>query len=337
MHRLWIVMTILLAGGCDKNKEPKGSDCRQIADKVLKLAGKQLAAQAALANKELEALKRETDQLLIRSLADHVLEACTRRELSPGSLECIRNAARAPQLADCHIDDSQRIYDVFGPNLDCKGGVRRGPLDGQDSSQEYYCEMDGKRHGKTIFYDGNSEVIVSRNYKEGALEGAYYEVRDGGHLTGSYKAGKKHGVWELKTVAMERIKFKDGLADGRYELHYDDGQRVDGPLDEEGEFAAGKATGGWRGYWKPNSGRERGDVRYTGDYNGGSRDDTWNFFWKGERRAARGSYKAGKRVGTWEFWDDAGSPIKEDVAIENEWLAREIAAGPSIKRLLPRE
>ncbi len=90
---------------------------------------------------------------------------------------------------------------------------------------------------------------------------------------GSYKEGKKDGVWEYyykNGQIKEKGSFKEGKEDGVWELYYENGQ-----LEYRGSYK--------KGYWEGvcEQYNDNGQLKYKGSYKDGEMEGVWEI---GDRR-----------------------------------------------------
>ena len=144
---------------------------------------------------------------------------------------------------------------------------------------------------------------------------------------GGYKNGKKHGLW-TEWYDNENIKshgtYELGIMNKKWTFYYDNGIK-----EKEGNLIKGKADGLWT-FWDRESnkvqegsfseGTKEGkwsawfdDGRLSeGFYSNGKKDATWTSWWdnKKELKEMQGSYRQGKMVDKWFFYDPNGN-LKE--------------------------
>jgi antitoxin component YwqK of YwqJK toxin-antitoxin module len=179
------------------------------------------------------------------------------------------------------------------------------------------CELRGKPHGPGARYLDDGTVIAQLTFANGLLEGPV-TLHD--TITGSYKAGKRHGTWSLSdddTGTRIVVELADGVAHGAYSRSTPDEE-------VSGAYARGKRTGAWT--YRTDGGGARGS--YAGDMRTGE----WVLAYPSSTVAARGRYKAGKRQAGWKFFVPDGKAITETVALATEWIAAALADDASTDR-----
>ena len=77
---------------------------------------------------------------------------------------------------------------------------------------------------------------------------------------------------------------------------------------DRGKLKDGKFQGSWVHY------HENGQLWMKGEYNG-LQEGLWVSYWENGQLYSRGHYKNGRKYGQWVFYNDLGSPDKEESGI----------------------
>jgi uncharacterized protein len=164
-------------------------------------------------------------------------------------------------------------------------------------SREYSPE--GKIIASKIYLDGIviGDGIVDEN---GVKQGPWKEYHDGGELrsVGKYVNGLKIGEWKFyyKNGKLEQtgVYLKNEKPDGEWKWYYDNGN-----LWMEEFYDGGLENGMMTEY------SDSGTVIAKGNYVDGLEDSSW-VYQMGDTKV-QGSYKEGKREGTWKYYYDNGN------------------------------
>ena len=127
---------------------------------------------------------------------------------------------------------------------------------------------------------------------------------------GSYKKGKKHGLWETfyKTGLLREIEhFKDGKKHGVWEEYYGTGL-----LSFRVHFIDGKKDGLSETY------HSNGMLRFIGNYKDGKSEGLWTNYYNNGHFSNKTNYKDGKRDGLKEEFNEDGSLIKTETYKDGE-------------------
>ena len=152
-------------------------------------------------------------------------------------------------------------------------------------------------------WSGNKQEQGS--FKDGERHGDWTEWYDNEHIKshGSYDAGIMTGFWifyHQNGVKEKEGNFASGTADGLWIFWDEDIKKV-----QEGTFTEGTKEGKWTAWFT--------DGRLTeGYYANGKKDATWASWWDHgrTRKEMRGTYRNGKMVDKWYFYDKNGN-LKE--------------------------
>lgn len=198
-----------------------------------------------------------------------------------------------------------------------------------------------KGNGEATYYFNTGTVKEWYTYKNGLPDGDFVERSIYGYdlLTGSFKEGKKEGVWKYfyYTGDLEKIStYVNDKLEGKYEYYYDNGKlnvegyyknglkegewtwyTKQGGRDMTGTFKEGKQDGNWT-YWHPT-----GEISYTAQYKADKKSGTWNYYYKNGAKFKTGQYDNDEKNGTWETWYENGKLLMSgkyvDGKEEGEW------------------
>lgn len=137
---------------------------------------------------------------------------------------------------------------------------------------------------------------------EGVGEGPFWAVREDGSVQyrGTARAGRTHGTWTSwhpNGVRDTELAYRDGILRGPFRQWDADGKlRVEGRHDARGEM-----DGTWTRWWPNGRRRSAWEMRH------GSAHGLVEAWWENGERKLRGSREAGRRVGRWTWWDEAGA------------------------------
>ncbi len=149
----------------------------------------------------------------------------------------------------------------------------------------------GKKQGTFLFLHWIEErrwvLVKEENYHRGVLEGYWMEAIPHGSRTGSYRKGKKQGLWTTSADTTEEVWYKQDIRHGKYELS-------DQNYTVTGYYKKGKKQGIWTTTYRDPRVEEqvtyRNDVKHgkyihtasgscrTGNYRQGLKEGTWIFF-----------------------------------------------------------
>src|SRR5262245_56512607 len=87
-----------------------------------------------------------------------------------------------------------------------------------------------------------------------------------------------------------------GVEEGVWTWWYPDGE-----LREQGAFADGVRCGIWTQWYPNGQKRSQGERRSAFAGGPGEREGVWVFWHPNGRESARGVYRAGQRIGRWEY------------------------------------
>jgi antitoxin component YwqK of YwqJK toxin-antitoxin module len=120
---------------------------------------------------------------------------------------------------------------------------------------------------------------------------------------GSYKNGKKDGLWNTWRTNSQikvEVNYKDGKRDGFFTEYYDNGQKR-----EEGSYKNGKVEGIWSHWYDNNQKKEEAN------YKDSKRDGLLILWNKNGQKVYEVNYRDGKVDGVWSHWHKNGQ--KEEV------------------------
>lgn len=191
----------------------------------------------------------------------------------------------------------------------------------------------GLRNGVFKFYNKKGELEKVEKYENGVLatgdnETAILDIRkelnDDGTVKsmGSYKEGKKHGVFR-------EFDAKGNISAGF--VYDEDTKAGEGLMD-----TLGRKQGMWKWYYPD------GTVRSQGAYKDGKRDGPWTFFFLGGKTEQQGSYKEDLATGAWKWYFPNGTVHRDELyrkgredghAIEYDTLGNIISEGDYVDGL----
>ncbi len=152
---------------------------------------------------------------------------------------------------------------------------------------------------KTDYYDNGSIKTVA-SYKNGLPEGVRREYDSLGNITASY-------IFKEGTIIGEGIIDEEGIKDGEWEEHYDNGQ-----LRSKGKYLKGKKNGFWSYFHK------NGQLEQQGEYNEkGNTEGSWTWYYDNGNVWREASYFDGMLDGHTIEYDIEGNVIAEGDYIED--------------------
>ena len=204
-----------------------------------------------------------------------------------------------------------------------------GVIADENKEEEYIFlgrTLNGKKDGPWIRWYKNRKVpeVVLIDIPEPQPRGTW---SGGKKELGAWKNGKKHGLWTTY-YANQEIKdigtYENGVYNGKWAFYYENGNKEKegtlkdgnahdiwifynekGEKTQEGLFSDGVKNGRWVAYFE--------DGKLTeGEYKNGKKDGTWTSWWDYEktRKEMQGTYKSGKMVDKWYFYNNKGN-LKE--------------------------
>ncbi len=210
--------------------------------------------------------------------------------------------------------------------------------------------IDDSLHTQTLI-NGTGKVVEMHNngllkhyyfYTSGVLNGIFLEksILGDSSLSGSYKNGKKSGLWKFYyyTGKIEKIcNYDEDRMEGKYQYFYDNGQvntegfyksgqknglwtwyTKFGVRDMSGNFKEDQQHGDWT-YWYPT-----GEIAYTAQYKMGLKDGNWNYFYKDGSKFKVGSFSNDEKEGLWETWYEDGTLLMSGKYVagkeEGRWI-----------------
>lgn len=292
-------LVVALVAGCGKREAPV--TCETVAERAVEL----IAQHEGTERKALEQWSHAK-----------VLDECKTRPFSARELACAAGATALRALSNCGL---YALADLLPPELSCPEGAAPGAPVAEGEAMMIACEKGGKRHGPGVRYLDDSTVIAQLTFANGVLDGPVL-LHD--TITGAYKAGKRHGTWSLVdefTATEIVVELVQGVAGGLYSRNV--------PHEVvTGAWKANRRTGVWTYQWA-----DIGSAR--GSYANDLRTGEWVFSYPSSTVAARGKYKAGKRMTGWKFFAADGKVLTEKAALaELEWLATAMADDGSADR-----
>ncbi len=120
---------------------------------------------------------------------------------------------------------------------------------------------------------------------------------------GSYKDGKKDGLWTswyLNGKKKTEGSYKDGDRDGFFTEWHKNGHKR-----EEGNYKNGKVDGIWS-YWY-----ESGQKKEEGDYKEGKKDGVLTLWYENGHKMYEVNYRDEKVCGVWSHWYESGQKKEE--------------------------
>lgn len=204
------------------------------------------------------------------------------------------------------VDESGNIKDnrvEYYPDgkIRCIGRYYKGEKTGtwkyfypDGSIEQEGAYRNGQYDGAWTWYFPNGTIRMEQEYYQGKLDGPSIEYDDEGRVVakGSYLDGLEEGHWE----------------------YFLEGERV------EGSYSGGERDGVWKAYW-PGKGK-RGRLSFKGSYAGGLEDGLHQRFNEEGKLIEEGSYRMGRRIGTWFKYDSNGLLEVSITYDENEEEAR---------------
>ena len=204
-----------------------------------------------------------------------------------------------------------------------------GVIADENKEEEYIFlgrTLNGKKDGPWIRWYKNKKVpeVVLIDIPEPQPRGTW---SGGKEEIGAWKDGKKHGLWTTY-YANQQIKdigtYENGIYNGKWTFYYENGNKEkegtlldgnahdkwifyneNGEKTQEGLFGEGVKHGKWIAYFE--------DGKLTeGVYKNGKKDGTWTSWWDYDktRKEMQGTYKTGKMVDKWYFYNNKGN-LKE--------------------------
>jgi len=163
--------------------------------------------------------------------------------------------------------------------------------------------VDDLKNGLFKTYDEEGKMVLLEKYVNGVLdtqaaETTVLDIKNeyypGGKIkvSGSYKDGKKHGVF--------REYDEEGTITGSTVYENDEAVSF-GIIDKTGAF-----EGDWITYY------DDGTTRAEGIYENGLRVDKWKFYHPDGKVSQKGSYRKGKPHGEWRWYHRDGSIKREE-------------------------
>ena len=199
--------------------------------------------------------------------------------------------------------------------------------------------IDDSLHTQTLT-NGSGKIVELYNngllkqfyfYSNSVLDGIFLEksILGDSSLSGSYKNGRKSGMWKFYyyTGKIEKIcYYNDDKLEGKYQYFYDNGQ-----VSTEGYYKSGAKNGMWTWYtkfgvrdmagnfkddlqngdwtyWYPT-----GEIAYNAQYKMGLKDGNWNYFYKDGSKFKVGSFVKDEKEGRWETWYENGTLLMSGV------------------------
>jgi hypothetical protein len=204
-----------------------------------------------------------------------------------------------------------------------------GVIADENEEEEYIFlgrTLNGKKDGPWIRWYKNRKVpeVVLIDIPEPQPRGTW---SGGKEEIGAWKEDKKHGLWTTY-YANQQIKdigtYENGVYNGKWTFYYENGNKEKegtlqdgnahdkwifynekGEKTQEGLFGEGVKHGKWIAYFE--------DGKLTeGEYKNGKKDGTWTSWWDYDktRKEMQGTYKTGKMVDKWYFYNNKGN-LKE--------------------------
>ncbi len=178
------------------------------------------------------------------------------------------------------------------------------PWRSSDSQQVFY-------EDRTKPEKENIPTAVEWGYLD-SLAGVYYldqvpysgpviKQLDVGMLTGEFRAGLKHGLWQTLNNIGEPIMighFTDGKKDGKFEQWYDDGDKRHQEL--IATFSMDKYIGDYREWY------ENGKKSIKGFYIDGKENGQYTEWYENGRKALKTKFNNGNPEGLYKEWHENG-------------------------------
>lgn len=189
-----------------------------------------------------------------------------------------------------------------------------------------------KKNGHWKWFFWNGQIQSQGNYYNDIPVGKWYNwFRDGRKqaVVNYDSLGRKHGQlteYYYRLSETHELEYKHGILNGKAQWRHFDGNII-----IEGDFTDNKRTGEWKWFW-PNEElqaygtmvdstfhgmwnyyHDDGTKDCVGEFNTGKRTATWKFYWKGsENLKKEGIYENDLMLGKWKYYDENGTPLREE-------------------------
>jgi len=145
-------------------------------------------------------------------------------------------------------------------------------------------------YSETVSWDemieNPSDGLVYKKFSSEPFTGFVTKKDILGFITkGSYKNGKKHGLWETyyeNGLLKNKANYRDGKNDGTWEVY-----SYDGSLSVKGIFKDGKKDGLWKTFF------QNGQVESKETYKDGKRVGFWEYYYKNGKLWKQQTYTDG--------------------------------------------
>ena len=165
-------------------------------------------------------------------------------------------------------------------------------------------------------YKNDTINVMDRNNKKQGLWIFFYTYKEKIREKGTYKDGKKDGVWTAyypSGSTKYEITFKNGKAIGPAKFYYESGL-----LSEEGYWNIDHWEGKYK-YYHPN-----GQLAYDWNYNkDGKRTGEQKYYYNNGNIKYVGNWNNGKTMGSLKMYNESGLIVAERI-YENGKFARSI-------------
>ena len=235
------------------------------------------------------------------------ITGCRQNETLYGDKYLKVSKRKAVKYASYYEEEEGTIKEFDG---EMSNGMKVGHWRYYDSTGKVWREgsyKDGKKDGLWREYDTDGVMVKRERWSDGALVNSQGEMLNGvkvgnwryyddfGYLQswGSYKDGKKDGLWREHDT---KGSYKDGKKDGVWTINLS----FSGSGSEKETWVNGELHGSWKSY-------ASGQLSVEGQYDEGMKVGNWKYYDNAGALWTEGSYKNGKKDGLWTTYDTDGS------------------------------
>lgn len=169
----------------------------------------------------------------------------------------------------------------------------------------------GIKNGDARFFHPTGQVLRTGKYVNDRKEGRWRTFAvNGACLTElRYSHGRLHDTcrfWSAGGRLLSEETFRNGSRHGLSRRWFDDGR-----LRSQLAYEQGKPVGPYRRYVRDGDTTTTGSV-IEGEYHNGMCQGIWYTFTGDGRKMSEGRFEDNQRVGTWKYWDRAGTLVREE-------------------------
>ena len=206
------------------------------------------------------------------------------------SFDCDK-ASTATEYAICASDDLSALDRVLADAYKIAKG-----LDNSTTLRDEQRQWNKERSSTC----GDDVECLSRMYQERikVLCGDDGECLSCKNIQGSFRGGKKHGLWVKchdNGQLQRKGTYKYGKKEGPWVSYWEHGK-----LYEKGTYKDGKKHGPYEHYY------DNGQLKRKGTYKDGKKHGPYETYYDNGQLEEKGTYKDGKKHGPWEYYDYDG-------------------------------